>query len=83
MMAKALVFHLSPNLGVPVEEFLKWHVGWFVLQPEPMDHLVAKVGTLGNGLQVVPDTGSKPLVIFRAVAVLHETVVPLGDCNYL
>ena len=70
-------------MGAPVEEFHKWHVGWFVLQSEPMDHLVTKVGILGNGLQAVPDTGSKPLVVVLVVAVLCRAIVPLGDCNSL
>lgn len=58
-----------------VEEFLKKHVGLFVLQPDSMDHLVAKIGALGDGLQVVPDTWSKPLIAPLVVAVLCGTIV--------
>lgn len=56
---------------------------WLVSQSELNDHLVAKVGTLGNVFQIIPDAGSEPIIILVITDVFCHTTVPLGNCDSL
>ena len=81
MKVTLLELEVVQDLGMSIEKFFKLHVSRLALEAKPQNHLIAKVGNLGNSLYVIIDVSNEVLLCMLVPFELSCTEIPF-DGNY-
>ena len=75
-MTEVSLLNLVQYLDSAVEKVFKPHVTWLALQAQWPNHLVTKIGALGDGFKINFDTVLEVLLSLLCSFVLRGTKVP-------
>jgi hypothetical protein len=80
---KVAPFYVVQYLDPAVEKLFEPHVSWLGFQTQPSNHLVSKVGALGDGFEVIPNAVLEVLLASLRAFILRSTKIPLRDSSAL
>ena len=77
------LFDIVQYLDLAVEKIFEPHVPWLASQAQPSNHLVSKVGALGDSFKIIPNAVLEVLLGPFCSFVLCGTKVPFCDSRAL
>ena len=80
---KVALLHIVQYLDPAVEKLFEPHVSWLGLQTKSLNHLISKIGALGDGFEVIPNAVLAVLFTSLHAFVLCSTKIPLRDGSAL